>query len=88
MIKRNIPFVDLKAQHDYLKTEIENAFNNVINNSSFIRGKEVREFENSFSSKLKINNCISCANGTDAIYIALKSLNLKPLSLKPVILRP
>ena len=77
MNQRNIPFVDLKAQHNYLKKEIENAFNDVINNSSFIRGKEVSQFENSFSSKLKINNCISCANGTDAIYIALKSLNLK-----------
>ncbi len=72
----NIPFVDLKIQYQHLKTEIDSAIFNVIENTAFIKGPNVKEFENLFAEKNKVKNCIGVANGTDAIYIVLKSLGI------------
>jgi len=72
----NIPFVDLKAQYHQIKDEIDRAINEVIENTAFIKGKYVNEFENQYSKVYGVNHTISCANGTDAIYIALKSLGI------------
>jgi dTDP-4-amino-4,6-dideoxygalactose transaminase len=76
MIK--IPFVDLFAQYQSIKPEIDFAIENVIRESAFIRGKNVDNFENQFASLLGVKHCVSCANGTDALYIVMKGLNLKP----------
>lgn len=68
---------DLKKHHKPIKNKLKNIFDYVIENSSFIGGNEVKNFEDNFA---KINNskyCISCGNGTDALFIALKCLNLK-----------
>ena len=73
-----VPFVNLKMQHSFLRKDLNNAFDKVINDSSFIQGKEVKSFEDNFCRVFDVENCISCANGTDALYISLKSLNLKP----------
>jgi dTDP-4-amino-4,6-dideoxygalactose transaminase len=73
-----IPFVDLHSQYLKIKKDIDSAIFNVIDSSSFIRGPYVNKFEEEFSKKIGMDNCISCANGTDAIYIALKALNVKP----------
>ena len=73
-----VPFVNLKIQHSFLRKDLNNAFDKVINDSSFIQGKEVKSFEDNFCRVFDVENCISCANGTDALYISLKSLNLKP----------
>lgn len=72
----NIPFVDLKAQYKSIKKEIDNAINTVIENSAFIGGSFVKNFEKDFAAYLGVNNCISCANGTDAIQIILKAMNI------------
>ena len=72
-----IPFVDLKAQYNSLKSEIDDAIQIVIDETAFIRGKYVEEFEKNFASKVGVKHCIGVANGTDAIYIILKMLNIK-----------
>ena len=72
-----IPFVDLHSQYRALKKDIDSAIFNVINSSSFIRGPFVDKFEEEFAEKIGVDNCISCANGTDAIYIGLKALDIK-----------
>ncbi|MBH49872.1 MAG: erythromycin biosynthesis sensory transduction protein eryC1 [Candidatus Marinimicrobia bacterium] len=72
----NIPFVDLKIQYNYLKDEIDNAIQNVINETAFIKGNYVKIFEKEFSEAYGVRHCISCANGTDAIYITLRMLDI------------
>ena len=72
----NIPFVDLKSQYLSIKEEIDNAISNVITDTAFIKGKYVESFEKEYANLYQIKHCISCANGTDAIYIALKSLGI------------
>ena len=74
----NIPFVDLKAQYQSLKGEIDTAIQSVINKTAFVGGPYVQEFEIAFGEKYGVKNCISCANGTDAIYITLKALRIGP----------
>ena len=73
-----IPFVDLHAQYLTIKPEIDAAIADVIANSSFIRGTHVDAFEESWARTLGVKRCVSCANGTDAIYIALRGLGVKP----------
>jgi dTDP-4-amino-4,6-dideoxygalactose transaminase len=73
-----VPFVDLKAQYSSLKSKIEVAIADVINNTSFIGGSKVEEFEERFASFVGVNHVVSCANGTDAIEIALEALGIGP----------
>ena len=73
---KKIPFVDLKIQYKNIKNEIDNAIQLVLNETAFIKGKYVEEFEKKFAKQYGIKHCISCANGTDAIYIALKVLDI------------
>ena len=63
-----VPFVDLKAQYLSIKNEIDSAIQNVINDTAFIKGKYVQKFEEEYAEIYGVNNVISCANGTDAIY--------------------
>jgi dTDP-4-amino-4,6-dideoxygalactose transaminase len=72
----NVPFVDLKAQYRSLKAEIDAAIQSVIDKTAFVRGPHVEEFERAFAEKYGVKHCISCANGTDAIYITLKALGI------------
>ncbi len=72
----NIPFVDLHAQYQSIKTEIDKTLHQVIDETDFIRGKYVEEFEKNFASALGVKHCIAVGNGTDAITIALKALNI------------
>ena len=71
-------FVDLKAQYRRIKSEIDRACEAVFEGGQFIGGKFVREFESSFASLLEVKHCIGVANGTDAIFIALKVLGVSP----------
>jgi dTDP-4-amino-4,6-dideoxygalactose transaminase len=73
-----IPFSDLKAQYESIKTEIDNAIKECISEGNFIRGKAVTDFENAFAAYLDAEYCIGCGNGTDALEIILKSLNIGP----------
>jgi dTDP-4-amino-4,6-dideoxygalactose transaminase len=71
-----IPFNDLKAHHDSLQPALGNAINNTIKQSTFIRGPEVDAFEDEFAKLIGASHCVSCANGTDALYIAMRALGL------------
>jgi len=71
-----IPFVDLKAQYQSIKPEIDQAIQNVISETAFIKGKYVQRFEEEYAAAYGVKHCISCANGTDAIYISLKALGI------------
>jgi dTDP-4-amino-4,6-dideoxygalactose transaminase len=73
----NIPFNDLYAQYITLKPEIDAAIERTIKNSAFVRGLEVETFEENFAQLMGIENCVSCANGTDALYIAMHALGVK-----------
>jgi len=73
-----IPFVDLKAQYHSIKDEIDTAIQNVINDTAFIKGKYVQKFEEEYADAYGVKHCISCANGTDAIYISLKAMGIGP----------
>jgi dTDP-4-amino-4,6-dideoxygalactose transaminase len=72
-----IPFVDLHAQYLTIKEEIDGAIAEVIAQSAYIRGPHVDTFEDAWARTLGVKRCVSCANGTDAIYIALRGLGLK-----------
>lgn len=74
----NIPFVDLYAQYQNIKPDIDNAIERVIANTSFIGGEEVSRFEEEFADFLGIRYCISCANGTDSIEILLQAMGIGP----------
>ena len=74
----NIPFVDLRAQYHSIKDEIDTAIQNVINETAFIKGKFVQKFEEEYADAYGVKHSISCANGTDAIYITLKALGIVP----------
>ena len=69
-----IPFVDLHRQYVELKHEIDTAIAEVIRNSDFIRGQHMVPFEREFAAMIGATHCVSCANGTDALYIALRAL--------------
>jgi len=73
-----IPFADLHAQYLSVKAEIDAAIAAVIRDSAFIRGPYVEAFEYDFASALGLPHCVSCGNGTDALYIAMRALDLKP----------
>ena len=72
----NIPFVDLHAQYLSIRPAIDAAIADVIGQSSFIGGRHVTDFEAAFSRELGVKHTIGCANGTDAIYIALRMMGI------------
>ena len=73
-----IQMVDLKRQYHKIKNEIDEAVLNVIESTAFINGNPVHEFANNLSSYLGVKHVIPCANGTDALQIAMMALDLKP----------
>ena len=72
----NVPFVDLKSQYFSIKPEIDAAIKNVIEETAFIGGHYVKTFENKFAELLGVKHVISCANGTDSLYIIMKKLGI------------
>jgi len=75
-IMKKIPFVDLLAQYNSIKPEIDKAIENVIAETAFIGGRYVKEFEEAFASLYGVKHVISCANGTDSLYIIMKMLGI------------
>lgn len=69
-------FRDLNRQYQKLKSEIDNGIQSVINSTSFISGPQVKELENELASYVGVKHCITCANGTDAITLALMTLEI------------
>lgn len=70
--------VDLKTQYQKIKTEIDAAVIDVLESSAFINGKPVQQFAESLSKYLDVKHVIPCANGTDALQIAMMALGLQP----------
>ncbi|PLX09122.1 MAG: erythromycin biosynthesis sensory transduction protein eryC1 [Marinilabiliales bacterium] len=73
----NIPLLDLKAQYISIKSEIDKAINEVISNTDFINGKEVKRFEESFASIHESKYCTAVANGTNALHLAYEAIGIK-----------
>ena len=77
-VKRSdIQMVNLQAQYHKIKPEVDAAIIEVCENSQFIKGPAVASFENNLAKYLGVNHVIGCANGTDALQIALMALDLK-----------
>lgn len=75
---RPIQMVDLKEQYHKIKSEVDDAVISVLESSAFINGKPVQEFSNNLSIYLGVKHVIPCANGTDALQIAMMALGLQP----------
>jgi UDP-2-acetamido-2-deoxy-ribo-hexuluronate aminotransferase len=73
-----IQMVDLRRQYDKIKPEVDAAIQEVITGTAFINGKAVQEFQHDLETYLNVRHVIPCANGTDALQIAMMSLGFKP----------
>src|ERR1700750_13138 len=73
-----VPFADLQLQYQTMKNEIDGAIADVIRDNAFIRGPYVDAFERQFAEAVEAKHCVSCANGTDALYLAMAALKVKP----------
>ncbi len=73
-----IQMVDLSGQYEKIKTAVDSAIMGVLNTTSFINGPEVKEFQSELEAYLGIKHVIPCANGTDALQIAMMALDLQP----------
>ncbi len=75
---RDIQMVDLKSQYLKIKEEVDERIGGVLDTSTFINGPEVRRFQTELETYLDVKHVIPCANGTDALQIAMMALGLKP----------
>ena len=75
---KKIQMVDLKGQYEFIKEEVQASFNKVLSTTSFINGPAVKEFQEDLEQYLGVKHVIPCANGTDALQIALMGLKLEP----------
>ena len=73
-----ISFIDLAAQQDRLRSDIEAGIRAVMAHGKYILGPEVEELEQRLSEFVGVKNCITCANGTDALQIALMAIGIGP----------
>lgn len=73
-----IQMVDLVGQYERIKSEVDSALLRVIGSAAFINGPEVKAFEQELAAYLGVKHAIGCANGTDALQIAMMALDLKP----------
>ena len=74
----DIRMVDLKGQYLKIKEEIDREIFKVIESTQFINGDIVNEFQRNLEDYLNANHVIPCANGTDALQVAMMALGLKP----------
>ncbi len=72
----NVPFADLHRQYLSIREDVDEAIASVIRMSAFIRGPFVQRFEDAFAQATNSRHCVSCANGTDSLYIAMRALGL------------
>lgn len=73
-----IPLVDLKAQYELIRGEVDAAIGGCVERMDFIQGQAVREFEQNFASFVGAGDAIGCSSGTTAIYLALAALDVGP----------
>jgi len=74
-----IPFVNLRLQYESIQNEIDEAVKEVFSTSQFIGGEFVTRFENEFAQACGASHCVSTGNGTDSLFIILKSLGIGPM---------
>jgi len=75
---RPIQMVDLKKQYQEIKAGVDSAIHEVLDSAAFINGKAVQDFSKSLANYLDVKHVIPCANGTDALQIAMMALDLQP----------
>jgi len=74
----NIPLVGLFDQYLQIKPEVDKAIERVLSSTQFVGGAELRAFEEEFAAYCEVESCVGVANGTDAIYLALRALGIGP----------
>ncbi len=75
---QEIRMVDLKGQYEKIKPEIDQAIQEVIDSTAFINGPAVKNFQGDLEKYLDVKHVVPCANGTDALQVAMMGLGLKP----------
>ena len=75
---QNIPMVDLVGQYNKIKPEVDSAIQEILSTASFINGPHVKKFQENLQKYLNVKHVIPCANGTDALQVAMMALNLEP----------
>ena len=75
---QDIRMVDLKSQYEKIKSEIDIGIQQVIENTAFINGPAVKDFQKELEGYLGVKHVVPCANGTDALQVAMMGLGLKP----------
>ncbi|MFM7105524.1 MAG: DegT/DnrJ/EryC1/StrS family aminotransferase, partial [Flavobacteriales bacterium] len=75
---KTIQMVDLRTQYENMKSEVDAAIMNVVESTAFINGSDVQELQQGLEKYLDVKKVITCANGTDALQIAMMALDLKP----------
>src|SRR5690554_2712675 len=75
---KKLQMVDLKSQYEYIKDEINAGIQEVLDTTTYINGPKVHEFQKNLENYLGVKHVIPCANGTDALQIAMMGLGLKP----------
>ncbi len=73
-----VPFLELKRQYHSIKSEVDGAIKETLENGSFILGEKVTEFENAFARYCNAKSCLSVGSGTEALHIALRALGVGP----------
>jgi len=76
--KEPLSFIDLNAQQEKIRSELEDAVLKVMNHGQYIMGPEVREFENNLCNFTKSKHSLTCANGTDALSLVLMAWSIGP----------
>lgn len=75
---RKLQMVDLRGQYEKIKDTVDASFNEIMQNTAFINGPAVHAFQKELEEYLGVKHVIPCANGTDALQIAMMGLNLQP----------
>ena len=76
-LNKNIPMLDIKAQHEPLKDDIREAIREILDSGRFILGKNVKNLEEEIASYINTKKAVGLASGTDALYLSLRALDIK-----------
>jgi dTDP-4-amino-4,6-dideoxygalactose transaminase len=75
---KKIQMVDLISQYEKIKPKVQSSINSILEKAQFINGPDVHSFKDEFGAYLSVKHVVPCANGTDALQIAMMALGLKP----------
>ena len=75
---KKIQMVDLQTQYQFIKSQVDKGISEVLSSAQFINGPAVKKFQSNLESYLGVKHVIPCANGTDALQVAMMGLGLKP----------